>query len=147
MKRISSAALCLLLAWPCAQAVEANDSAVIAMAERGAALIKAKGKRELMEQIHAHDPRFVDPAVALTMRDLYTAIVIAHPANEALVGGIDADGQAGGAGAHPRHVIELAQRDGKGWLSADAAPVRGARTRSYVLRVGDVVLEAAVHAQ
>lgn len=145
MKRILTAALCLALVSGSAAAIEASDSAVIAMAERGAALIKTKGKRELMEHIHARHPQFVDRAVALTMRDLYTAIVIAHPSNQALVGGIDADGA--GASAHPRHVIELAQRDGKGWLAATGPATRGARSKSYVLRVGDVVLEAAVQIQ
>lgn len=138
---------CLALACAGVQARAPNEKDAIAMAERGAALIKAKGKREMMVRIHARDPLFVQGDMALTMRDAYNAILIAHPADPALVGGTDADGAAPGAELYPRDVIDLAQRAGSGWLESgyrDGAG-RSGRKKAYVRRVGDVVLEAAIY--
>lgn len=117
------------------------------MAERGAALIKAKGKRAMMERIHAKDPQFVQSTMSLTMRDVYTATLIAHPADPSLVGGTDADGVFPGSGNHARDVIELALRANTGWLDSayrDPAGHSG-RKKSYIRRVGDVVLEAGIY--
>lgn len=103
-----------------------------AMAARGAALIKAKGREELMKRIHAHDPQFVQGALALTMRDLYTGVVLADPVDARRVGSDNA-GSDPVSRFYPRQVIELAQSSGQGRLE-----------QAYVLRVGDVVLEAGL---
>lgn len=140
-------ALCLALACTDAPASAPTDKEAIAMAERGAALIKAKGKRAMMEAIHAKDPQFVQPAMSLNMRDVYTATLIAHPADPTLVGGTDADGVFPGSGNHARDVIELALRANTGWLDSawrDPAGHSG-RKKSYIRRVGDVVLEAGIY--
>ncbi len=103
-----------------------------AMAARGAALIKAKGREEMMKRIHAHDPDFVQEALALTMRDLYTGVVLADPVDAARVG-TDNAGTDPVTRLYPRQVIELAQEKGQGRLE-----------QSFILRVGDVVLEAGL---
>ena len=102
------------------------------MAARGAALIKSKGREEMMKRIHAHDPDFVQESLALTMRDLYTGVVLADPVDARRVGSDNA-GSDPLARLYPRQVIELAQRSGQGRLE-----------QAYILRVGDVVLEAGL---
>lgn len=103
-----------------------------AMVARGAALIKSKGREEMMKRIHAQDPQFVQASLALTMRDLYTGVVLADPVDRTRVGhdnaGTDPDTRF-----YPRQVIELAQRSGEGSLG-----------QAYILRVGDVILEAGL---
>lgn len=121
----------------------------IAMAERGAALIKAKGKQEMMKRIHAHDPDFFQEALSMDMRDLYTGIVLADAANPALAGKPLAEGPEANSPT-PRQVIELAQRDGKGWIATpyrDPASGKNAIRTTYVLRVDDVVLQADIRRQ
>lgn len=121
----------------------------IAMAERGAALIKAKGKEEMVKRIHAHDPDFFQGALSMDMRDLYTGIVLADAANPALAGKALAEGPEANS-PYPRQVIELAQRDGKGWIATpyrDPASGRNALKSTYVLRVDDVVLQADIRRQ
>lgn len=102
------------------------------MALRGAALIKAKGRGEMMKAIHAHDPQFVQGALALTMRDLYTGVVLADPVDARRVGSDNA-GADPATRLYPRQVIELAQRSGQGRLE-----------QAWIMRVGDVVLEAGI---
>ncbi len=148
---LTALALALSCVAPGASAVthDPTDKEAIAMAERGAALIKAKGKHEMMERIHARDPQFVRGGLSLNMRDLYNAILIAHPANPRLVGGVDADGLFPGSHDYPREVIELAQRSGAGWLDSGYRDTTGrsGRKKAYVKRVGDVVLEAGIYQQ
>ncbi|MES2019160.1 MAG: cache type 2 domain-containing protein [Pseudomonadota bacterium] len=126
-----------------------TEQEAIAMAERGAALIKAKGQEEMMKRIHAHDPEFFQAGLNLDMRDLYTGIVLADAFNPALAGKQLSDGPDPYS-AYPRQVIELAQRAGKGWIAApyrDPASGKNAMRTTYVLRVGDVVLQAGLRRQ
>lgn len=141
------AALCLALACTATSARAPTDQQAVDMAERGAALIKAKGKREMMERIHAKDPQFVQAGVSLTMRDTYTATLIADPTNPSLVGSTDADGVFPGSGKHARDVIDLAQRANTGWLDSVYRDPSGrsARKKTYIRSVGDVVLEAGIY--
>lgn len=142
----SAAAVVLACAAGGALAADPTEQEAIAMAERGAALIKAKGKEEMMKRIHAHDPQFFRGALSMDMRDLYTGIVLADAFNPALAGQPLAAGPEAGS-PYPRQVIELAQRDGKGWIATpyrDAASGRNAIKVTYVLRVDDVVLQADI---
>ena len=146
---ISAATVYLACAAGGACAADPSEREAIAMAERGAALIKAKGKEEMMKRIHAHDPEFFQGALSMDMRDLYTGIVLANAANQAQVGQlISASPEANSP--YPRQVIELAQRDGKGWIATpyrDMATGRNAIRVTYVLRVDDVVLQADIRRQ
>ena len=82
MKLIATvAALCLALAANAAQANEPTEKDAIAMAERGAALIKSKGKDEMMKLINAKHPDYVQGALYVDLRDIKTGIVLAHPYN------------------------------------------------------------------
>jgi cytochrome c len=129
-----------------ALAANTAEQEAIAMAERGAALIKAKGQEEMMKRIHAHDPQFHQGALSMDMRDLYTGIVLADGANPALAGKPLSEGPAANS-AHPRQVIELAQRERRGWIAStwrDPASGKQGMKSTYVLRVNDVVLEVDI---
>lgn len=150
MKLLFSAAtvyLACLAGGACAADPSERDA--IAMAERGAALIKAKGKEEMMKRIHAHDPEYYQGALSMDMRDLYTGIVLANALNPAQAGQLLSAGPEA-TSTFPRQVIELAQRDGKGWIATpyrDMASGRNAMKMTYVLRVDDVVLQADIRRQ
>ena len=143
---VSAATVYFAVSGAGALAADTSEKDAIAMAERGAALIKAKGKEEMAKRIHAHDPEFFQGALSMDMRDLYTGIVLADAANPALAGKPLAEGPEAHS-PYPRQVIELAQRDGKGWIATpyrDMASGKNAMKITYVLRVDDVVLQADI---
>ena len=146
---ISAASVYLACMAGGACAADPSEKLAMAMAERGAALIRTKGKEEMMKRIHARDPGFFQQGLSLDMRDLYTGIVLADAHNPALVGQLLSAGPEANS-TFPRQVIELAQRDGKGWIATpyrDAASGRNAMKITYVLRVDDVVLQADIGRQ
>ena len=128
----------------CAAGTVEQDA--VAMAERGAALIKARGQEEMMKRIHAHDPEFRQGALSMDMRDLYTGILLADGANPALAGKPLAEGSEANS-PYPRQVIELAQRERRGWIASTYRdPVSGKQgmKTTYVMRVYDVILEVDI---
>lgn len=147
MKRIATVvALCLAL--PAAGAAEPNEKDAVAMAERGAAFIKAHGKEEMIKKVAAKDPEFIQGSLYVDMRDLHTGIVLAHPVNASIVGKDLLDVPDANGKRYRREIIELAQKSGKGWVDYQYKnPASGkieAKT-TYILRVGDVVLEAGIY--
>ncbi len=102
------------------------------MAEKGAIIVDAMGKEEMMMRIHSADPGKIKGKLALTMRDLYTGIVLAHPLGPKYTGSDNA-GTSAATRFHPRDVIELAKVAGKGRVGD-----------TWVERVGDIVLEAGI---
>ncbi|MGH8856133.1 MAG: cache domain-containing protein, partial [Telluria sp.] len=75
----TAAALCLALAAAPACANGPTEKDAIAMVERGVALVKAKGKDEMMKRINAKDAEYVQGELYIDMRDLKSGIVLAHP--------------------------------------------------------------------
>ncbi len=102
------------------------------MTKRAAVIVDAMGKEEMMMRIHSADPNKVKGTLAVTMRDLYTGIVLAHPRGPKYTGSDNA-GTNPATRLHPRDVIELAMKSGKGRVG-----------NTWVERVGDVVLEAGI---
>jgi cytochrome c len=102
------------------------------LAEKGAIIVDAMGKEEMMMRIHSADPGKIKGKLALTMRDLYTGIVLAHPLGPKYTGSDNA-GTDPATRYHPRDVIELAKVAGKGRVG-----------NTWVERVGDIVLEAGI---
>jgi cytochrome c len=102
------------------------------MAEKGAIIVDAMGKEEMMMRIHSADPVKIKGKLALTMRDLYTGIVLAHPLGPKYTGSDNA-GTDPATRYHPRDVIELAKVAGRGRIGD-----------TWVERVGDIVLEAGI---
>ncbi|XYJ11114.1 cache domain-containing protein [Telluria sp. B2] len=149
MKLLATAtALCLALASSSALAFEPTEKDAIAMAERGAALIKAKGKDEMMKKINAKDPDFVQGELYVDMRDIKTGIVLAHPYNPSIVGKDLTDVPDANGKKYRREIIELAAAKGKGWVDYQYKNPTSGKIEpktTYILRVDDVVLEAGIY--
>ena len=151
MKRLmTTALLCMSVAAAAAAraSAEPTEKDAIAMAERGAAFIKANGKEEMMKKISAKDPDFLQGSLYVDMRDINTGIVLAHPVNPAIVGKDLTDVPDANGKKYRREIIELAARKGKGWVDyMYKNPTSGKiePKTTYILRVGDVVLEAGIY--
>ena len=147
MKLLASAtALCLVCAT--ALAAEPTEKDAIAMAERGAALIKTKGKDEMMKRINAKDPDFVQGSLYVDMRDVKTGIVLAHPYNPSIVGKDLTDVPDANGKKYRREIIELAAAKGKGWVDYQYKNPTSGKIEpktTYILLVDGVVLEAGLY--
>jgi signal transduction histidine kinase len=141
-------ALCLGLACAPVLANDPTEKDAIAMAERGAAFFKAKGKDELMKHITAKDPDFSQGSLYIDMRDIKTGIVLAHPHNPSIVGKDLTDVPDANGKKYRREIIELAAAKGKGWVDyMYKNPTTGKiePKTTYILRVDDFVLEAGIY--
>ncbi|CAN7725937.1 cache domain-containing protein [Duganella sp. LjRoot269] len=140
---LAAAVLCLP-----ARAAEPTEKDAIAMAEKGAAFIKAHGKEEMMKKISAKDPDYVQGSLYVDLRDINTGIVLAHPINPSIVGKDLTDVPDANGKKYRREIIELAARKGHGWVDyMYKNPTSGkleAKT-TYILRIGDAVLEAGIY--
>jgi signal transduction histidine kinase len=147
MKLIATVtALCLLSAN--ALANEPTEKDAIAMAERGAAMVKAKGKEEVMKRITAKDPDFVQGSLYIDMRDVKTGIVLAHPYNPSIVGKDLTDVPDANGKKYRREIIELAAAKGKGWVDYQYKNPTSGKIEpktTYILLVDGVVLEAGLY--
>jgi cytochrome c len=146
---MTAASLCIALAaGHVVAAPEPTEHDAIAMTERGAALIKAKGKQEMMKRINAKDPDYVQGSLYIDMRDLYTGIVLAHPINSSLVGKDLTDVPDANGKKYRREIIDLAQKSGKGWVDYQYKNPTSGKIEpksTFILRVDDVVLEAGIY--
>ncbi len=149
MKLLATAtALCLGLACSGALAFEPTEKDAIAMAERGAALIKAKGKDEMMKRINAKDPDFVQGELYVDLRDVKTGIVLAHPYNPSIVGKDLTDVPDANGKKYRREIIELAAAKGKGWVDYQYKNPTSGKIEpktTFIQRVDDVVLEVGIY--
>jgi signal transduction histidine kinase len=139
-------ALCLVSA--AALANEPTEKDAIAMAERGAAMVKAKGKDEVMKRITAKDPDFVQGSLYIDMRDVKTGIVLAHPYNPSIVGKDLTDVPDANGKKYRREIIELAAAKGKGWVDYQYKNPTSGKIEpktTYILLVDGVVLEAGLY--
>lgn len=148
MKRLMTAALlgvAMAGAWA---STEPSEKDAIAMAERGASFIKQHGKDEMMKRITAKDPDFVQGSLYVDMRDISTGIVLAHPYNPTIVGKDLTDVPDASGKKYRREIIELAAKKGKGWVDYMYKNPQSGKIEpktTYILRVGDVVLEAGIY--
>lgn len=100
----------------------------------------------MIKKINGKDPEFNQGALYLAMRDL-NGITIAHPTT-ALIGKNlldvpDADGKA-----FRHEMVALAKGSGKGWVDYKFKNPRTGKVEAkstYVLRVGDIALEAGIY--
>jgi len=149
MKLLATAtAAALPLMCMTALANEPTEKDAIAMAERGAAMVKAKGKDEVMKRISAKDPDFVQGSLYIDMRDVKTGIVLAHPYNPSIVGKDLTDVPDANGKKYRREIIELAASKGKGWVDyMYKNPTSGKiePKTTYILLVDGVVLEAGLY--
>jgi signal transduction histidine kinase len=141
-------ATALTLSCAGALAAEPTEKDAIAMAERGAAMVKAKGRDEVMKRITAKDPEFVQGSLYIDMRDVKTGIVLAHPYNPSIVGKDLTDVPDANGKKYRREIIELAAAKGKGWVDYQYKnPTTGKiePKTTYILLVDGVVLEAGLY--
>ena len=142
------AALLFGLAFSSAQAGAPTAADAIAMVERGAAVVQAKGKNEMIRLINEKHADFVQGELYIDIRDLYNGIVLAHPINPSIVGKDLTDVPDPSGKKYRREIIELAQKKGKGWVDyMYKNPVSGKiePKTTYIMKVGDVVLEAGIY--
>lgn len=139
--------LCVASLLCCQLALAApGEKDAVALAERGAQYVKQHGKADMIAKINSKDPEFNQGALYLAMRDL-DGITIAHP-TKALIGKNlldvpDADGKP-----FRQELLALAKGKGHGWVdykfrNPETGKVEAKST--YVLRVGDVALEAGIY--
>ena len=148
MKRLLTGFLLCLSFASVVAAPEPTEKDAIAMVERGASLMKAQGKDELIKKVAAKDPDFVQGSLYLYMRDIKTGILLAHPINPAIVGKDLVDVPDANGKVYRREIIERAQKQGKGWVDyMYKNPVSGKLEpkTTYFLRVGEIVLEAGIY--
>jgi signal transduction histidine kinase len=146
--KLTATAIALCLASGATLANEPSEKDAIAMAERGAALIKSKGKDEMMKRINAKDPDFVQGSLYVDLRDVKTGIVLAHPYNPSIVGKDLTDVPDANGKKYRRESIELAAAKGKGWVDYQYKnPTTGKiePKTTYILLVDGVVLEAGLY--
>lgn len=144
----TSAALCLAIAAAPALANGPTEKDAIAMVERGVALVKAKGKDEMIKKINAKDAEYVQGELYIDMRDLKTGIVLAHPYNPSIVGKDLTDVPDANGKKYRREIIDLAAAKGKGWVDYQYKnPTNGKiePKTTFIQRVDDVVLEAGIY--
>lgn len=145
---LAAVAAASLLSLPMVQAAEPNEKDAIAMAERGAAYIKAHGKDAMIKKIAARDPDFIQGSLYVDIRDLKTGIVLAHPVNPSIVGKDLTDVPDASGKKYRREIIDLAAKKGSGWVDyqyKNPATGKLEPKTTYILRVGDVVLEAGIY--
>jgi signal transduction histidine kinase len=143
----TAAAMLTLYSLP-VRAADPTEKDAIAMAERGAAFIKAHGKDEMIRKVAAKDPEFIQGSLYVDIRDIKTGIVLAHPVNPSIVGKDLTDVPDASGKKYRREIIELAAKKGSGWVDYQYKnPTTGKLEpkTTYILRVGDVVLEAGIY--
>lgn len=148
--KLTATVVATALTLSCAGALgaEPTEKDAIAMAERGAAMVKTKGKDEVMKRITAKDPEFVQGSLYIDMRDVKTGIVLAHPYNPSIVGKDLTDVPDANGKKYRREIIELAAAKGKGWVDYQYKnPTTGKiePKTTYILLVDGVVLEAGLY--
>lgn len=138
----------LVLACLCgaAQATPPSEKDAMALAEKGAQFVLQHGKQAMIAKINGKDPEFNRGTLYLAMRDL-NGITIAHPTT-ALIGKNlldvpDADGKA-----FRQEMLAVAKGKGRGWVDYKFRNPQTGKVEAkstYVLRVGDVALEAGIY--
>ncbi|RZT08445.1 Cache domain-containing protein [Duganella sp. CF402] len=138
----------LLAAAASAYASDPTEKDAIAMAEKGAAFIKANGQDAFLKKITSKDPDYLQGSLYVDVRDIKTGIVLAHPVNPSIVGKDLTDIPDANGKKYRREIIELAAKKGHGWVDYQYKnPTTGKiePKTTYILRVGDVVLEAGIY--
>jgi len=125
---------------------EPGTKDAVALAEKGAQFVALYGKEAMIKRINARDPAYNQGELYLAMRGL-DGITLAHPTLSLIGKDLrdvpDADGKL-----FRHEMIALANGKGKGWVDYKFKnPVSGKveDKTTYVLRVGDIALEAGVY--
>jgi signal transduction histidine kinase len=147
---LTAAALACAIAAGNARAAEPSEKDAIALVEKGVAFMKAEGKEEMMKRINNKDPQFYHGALYLHMRDAKNAMMLAHPVNPALIGKDLLDVPDTNGKKYRREIVELAATKGKGWVDytyKNPSTGKVEPKNTYMVKVGDVLLEAGIYKQ
>lgn len=147
MKTLTAAVAAALFALT-AHANEPTEKDAIAMAEKGAAFIKTNGQDAFLKKIAGKDPDYLQGSLYVDVRDIKTGIVLAHPVNPSIVGKDLTDIPDASGKKYRREIIELAAKKGSGWVDYQYKnPLTGKiePKTTYILRVGEIVLEAGIY--
>ncbi|MYM96359.1 cache domain-containing protein [Duganella vulcania] len=142
------AAVAATLLHTTAVAAEPTEKDAVALVEKSAAYLKAHGKEELMKKVAAKDAEFVQGSLYVDLRDLATGVVLAHPFNPSIVGKDLTDVPDASGKKYRREIIDVAAKKGHGWVDYQYKNPGSGKIEpktTYVLRVGDVVLEAGIY--
>jgi signal transduction histidine kinase len=145
---LTATALAVAMAAGNAAANEPTEKDAVALVEKGVAYMKEHGKDAIVKAINEKDPQFYQGSLYLFMRDAKTAVMLAHPVNPALIGKDLADVPDVNGKKYRREEIEVAATKGKGWVDyAYKNPATGKiePKNTYLVKVGDVMLEAGVY--
>lgn len=148
MKTLTALALTFTLVTLPALAADPTEKDAIAMAEKGAAFIKAHGQDAFLKKIAGKDPDYLQGSLYVDVRDIKTGIVLAHPVNPSIVGKDLTDIPDASGKKYRREIIELAAKKGSGWVDyLYKNPTTGKiePKTTYILKVGEIVLEAGIY--
>lgn len=148
MKTFTALALAFAVISLPALAADPTEKDAIAMAEKGAAFIKANGQDAFLKKIAAKDPDYLQGSLYVDVRDIKTGIVLAHPVNPSIVGKDLTDIPDASGKKYRREIIELAAKKGSGWVDyLYKNPTTGKiePKTTYILKVGEIVLEAGIY--
>ncbi len=118
-----------------------------AMVDRAVKLLTADGKDKAFQAFDDQSGSFVDRDLYVFVLDL-TGTTVAHGVNKALIGKSllnlkDADGKA-----FIQEMIELAKKDGEGWVDykwANPTSKKVEGKSSFVKKVGDVIVGVGIY--
>lgn len=124
-----------------------SPSDAIAMVDKGLSYLQKNGKDALIKEINNKNPEFVKGELYLYVRAMDGA-VLAHPINPKLIGKNmlelpDADGKL-----FRKDIVEMAKAKGKGWVDYrynNPVTKEVENKSTYLLRSGDVILEAGIY--
>ncbi len=145
---VATIAASLLHVSASAFAAEPTEKDAVAIVEKSASFLKAHGKDELIKKVAAKDPDFVQGSLYVDLRDLNSGIVLAHPFNPSIVGKDLTDVPDASGKKYRREIIELAAKKGHGWVDYQYKNPGSGKIEpktTYILRVGDIVLEAGIY--
>jgi cytochrome c len=141
--------LCLAFAASLAWAnPDPSEKDAIALVEKGAAFMKAKGKDEMIKRLSTRESEFVQGSLYLYMRDLKSGVLLAHPINPTIVGKDLKEVPDTNGKQYRLEIMALAKKQGKGWVDYTYKnPANGMiePKTTYILRVDDVILEAGIY--
>ena len=124
-----------------------NPADAIALVEKGLSYMQKNGKDALIKEINNKSPDFIKGDIYLAMRAM-DGTQLAHPTNPKLVGKNLIALPDGNGKLFRKEIVELAQTKGKGWVDYrynNPATKEMEDKSTYIVRSGDVILEAGIY--
>jgi cytochrome c len=146
VKVLLSAGMLSLCLWSAAACAESTEKDAVALVEKGAQFMRQNGKDQLIKMINTRNAEFYQGALYLAMLDM-DGVALAHPTT-ALIGKNLADVPDADGKLFRREIVAVVQGKGSGWVAykfMNPANGKVEPKTTFVLRVGDVALEAGIY--